>query len=214
MSRTLRSISPTLPYATAIRRLNLSGLSDSLNDYLVSGLEMCSRLDRITLTNAEGVSTQAIKRIMAGMKETTAVDLSGTPSVENTVVRTVGEAMDKLQGLNLTGCKGVGDDGLKIIAEKKNFRRVSATSNTPVRADGLAESGKLSPNHRRFDCPYYPRLPLDHRVRPVDRPSDHQRIAILYLPTFVACPRAQNRREHGCERSRHTQSRGHAGRRG
>lgn len=124
LCRTLRSLSPSLPYAASIRRLNLSGLATSLNDYLIDGLEMCSRVDRITINNAQGVSTQALKRILGGMKEITAVDLSGTSCVENTVVHTIGEAMDKLQGLNLTGCKGVGDEGLKIVAEKKKFRRV------------------------------------------------------------------------------------------
>jgi F-box and leucine-rich repeat protein GRR1 len=125
LSRTLVSPSPSLPYATSIRRLNLSMVSTRLNDYLIDGLEYCTRVDRLTITNAEGLSTQALKRVLGGMRDTTAVDLSGTACVENSIVRRIGEGMDRLQGLNITGCKGVGDEGLKVIAERrKNFRRV------------------------------------------------------------------------------------------
>lgn len=164
LSRTLVSLAPSLPYATAIRRLNLSMVSNRLNDYLIDGLEYCTRVDRLTVTNAEGLSTQALKRVLGNMRDVTAVDLSGTSCVENTIVRRIGESMDRLQGLNLTGCKGVGDEGLKVIAERrKNFRRVSWKLPDGSISLRTAESGALPPDHGSIDRAHHALLSPAHR---------------------------------------------------
>jgi F-box and leucine-rich repeat protein GRR1 len=96
----------------------LTELAGELEDPLLDGLELCSRVDRMTMTDSPKVSTQGLRKFVGGLKEVTAV--------EDTVVVTMAEKCERLQSLNLTGCKGVGDTGLKALAEHgKASRRVS-----------------------------------------------------------------------------------------
>ena len=59
------------------------------------------------------------------MPELSSVDFNAMGGVEDQVVITLAECCEKLQGLNIGGCKGVGDAGLKAIAKRNMFRRVS-----------------------------------------------------------------------------------------
>ena len=125
LTRVLQSPNPSLPYASQVRRLHLSGLSSVLSEHLIDGLERCTRVDRLTMPKASDVSSAALRKLVSGMREATAIDLSDTAGVNDSVVLAIAEHCEKIQGLNLGGCKAVGDEGLKAIAERRRgFRRV------------------------------------------------------------------------------------------
>jgi F-box and leucine-rich repeat protein GRR1 len=126
MTRVLRSDDPSLPYASSLRRLGLSAIASDLTDELIDGLELCRRIEKLTLTGATNLTTQGIKKLVSGLPELTTADLAAVSGVEDTVVTTIAETTPRLQGLNMTKCISVGDEGLKSIAKHSNlFRRVS-----------------------------------------------------------------------------------------
>lgn len=126
LTRVIRSSSTSLPYATSIRRLNLASIANHLTDYLIDGLELATRVDRVTLSGAEGISSIALKKFVGGLKEVTSIDLSMTANVEDAVVKMIAEHCERIQAIHMAGCKSVGDEGLKAVAEKrKMLRRVS-----------------------------------------------------------------------------------------
>lgn len=127
--RVIKSRKLTLPYATQVRRLYLAGLSDGLTDNLLVGLEKCHRMERLTLSKATGLTNQALRRIIEGMPDLVAIDLCEVGGTDDTVVKTIAERCSRIQGLNLSGCKSVGDEGVLAIATKsKLLRRVSVRS--------------------------------------------------------------------------------------
>ena len=130
-TRILHDPDPTLPYARSVRRLNLILMASKLSDELIEGLGLCTRVERIYLSGADHLSTQGIKGMVKNMSEITAVDFTSMSGVEDQVVLSIAETCGRLQGLNLTKCKGVGDEGLKAVASKRHIlRRVSGGLNS------------------------------------------------------------------------------------
>ena len=75
------------------------------------------------------ISRDALRRVVSGMKALVAVDLSQVGAVEEQVMLEISERCERLQGLNLSGCKMVVDEGMKAIAERcRMLRRVSHRS--------------------------------------------------------------------------------------
>jgi F-box and leucine-rich repeat protein GRR1 len=95
-------------------------------DDLFVGLEACHRVERLTLTGATHLSAWALKRVISGMPKLVAVDLSKAKNVDDSVVAAIGEHCPRIQGLNLSHCKAVGDKGIMALAKSsKLLRRVS-----------------------------------------------------------------------------------------
>ncbi|ORX34912.1 hypothetical protein BD324DRAFT_103901 [Kockovaella imperatae] len=125
LTRVLKSKSSTFPYARSVKRLNLGSLGGSLSDGLLEGLENCSRLERLTVTNTDQVTSDGLKQLVRGLTELHAVDFSGCFGVDDSVALTLAESCSKLQGLNFSKCVQVGDEGIKAIAEKcSGLRRI------------------------------------------------------------------------------------------
>lgn len=115
-----------LPYSMSIRRINLSSMASTLRDHLLYPLMACKRVERLALPNAEKVSSAALAAVVGCMPDLLAVDLSGCAMLDDQVLRTLAEKCPRVQGLNLTGCKRVGDGGMQAIAAKhQGLRRVS-----------------------------------------------------------------------------------------
>ena len=127
LTRTLSSFSPlTFSYAKAVRRLNLSAVANSLGDYVILGLEQCTRVEKLTLAGAENLSSRGIRRLVRGMTELTSVDLSGSPNVDDRLLEDLFENSRNLHGVNLSDCKHIGDQGVRAIARLgRSLRKVS-----------------------------------------------------------------------------------------
>lgn len=117
MLRVLASPTQTFPYASTIRRLNLSHVAKDLSDPLVACLSSCVNVERLTMTGATSVSSSALYRVVRGMSDLVAIDLSDIPLVEDEVIAAVAQRCARLQGLNLSGCKKLTDRGILEIAK-------------------------------------------------------------------------------------------------
>lgn len=125
--RTIISPNPTLPYANCVRKLNFAAVTSCLNDDLLSAFENCTRVERLTLSGIDNISSLSLRALFRAMADMVAVDLSGVPAVDDAVLEQIAGSCGKLQGLNLTGCKAVEDHGVRAIAARgKKLRRVSS----------------------------------------------------------------------------------------
>ncbi|ORY30822.1 hypothetical protein BCR39DRAFT_466339 [Naematelia encephala] len=123
LSRIISQPHPSLPYANAIRRLNLAAFSSALSDDLVEPLARCTRVERLTLTAANGVSAEVLKKVVKCMPELCVVDFSGVEHVDP-VIEVLAEGSRRLQGFSVGGCMSVGDESvLKIAKYSKILRR-------------------------------------------------------------------------------------------
>lgn len=68
----------------------------------------------------------ALRTVIDCLPDLVAVDLANTESVDDSVLKALGKRCIRLQGLNVSGCKSVGDEGVKAIARGcRMLRRVS-----------------------------------------------------------------------------------------
>ena len=70
----IRLPNQTFPYASFVRRLNLSLLSSELEDSLFGRLAVCTRLERLTLTGCTMISDDTISAVLAHTKHLVAAD--------------------------------------------------------------------------------------------------------------------------------------------
>ena len=125
VARVLVTRQTSLPYATSIRRLNLTPLAEVLVDEVIVPFEKCKRVERLTLSGASGINAWALRRLVRGMPLLISLDLANMENVTDEVLQDVAANCPNLQGLNLTGCKLVGDAGLGALAWRvRNLRRV------------------------------------------------------------------------------------------
>lgn len=121
----------SLPYATHIRRINLNHIASSLTPDLFTPLAACVRLERIVMVGSVHISAGSLRGVLENVPELIAIDLANTPGVDDSVMKTLGRRCGRLQGLNISGCKSVGDEGVKAVAKGcKMLRRVSQLSPT------------------------------------------------------------------------------------
>jgi len=108
---------PLFHYANLIKRLNLTSLSDNLNDGTMIPLAICSRLERLTLTSCSKVTDGGLMGVLANNPRLLALDLSGLPDVTDVSMDIVAQKCKRLQGLNITSCVKVTDASMTKVAE-------------------------------------------------------------------------------------------------
>lgn len=105
-------------YRDLIKRLNLSGLNDRVNDGSIKGFEVCKRIERLTLTNCSKLSDMGVSNLLEGNKHLQALDVSDVKSLTDHTLDKVAENCPRLQGLNITGCFKVTDQSLIRISRR------------------------------------------------------------------------------------------------
>jgi F-box and leucine-rich repeat protein GRR1 len=112
-------------YRDLIKRLNLSGLNDRVNDGSIKGFEVCKRIERLTLTNCSKLSDMGVSNLLEGNKHLQALDVSDVKSLTDHTLDKVAENCPRLQGLNITGCFKVTDQSLIRISRRcRQIKRV------------------------------------------------------------------------------------------
>ncbi|WOO82832.1 SCF E3 ubiquitin ligase complex F-box protein grrA [Vanrija pseudolonga] len=123
--RVLSSPKTLLPYTDIIKRLSIAGFAREVNDDLFRGIAVCKRLERLTLAGAVHLTPKALNDVFRELKELIAIDVSGVTDVDDEVTQGIAANCPKTQGLNLTDCKQLTDEGVLAIAgSMKNLRRV------------------------------------------------------------------------------------------
>ncbi|KAL8709159.1 MAG: hypothetical protein Q9220_006039 [cf. Caloplaca sp. 1 TL-2023] len=105
------------PYFALVKRLNLSNLSDQINDGTVESFECCKRIERLTLTSCRQLTDQGVVSIVNGGNSLLALDITGLDAVTDHTLRAVADNCPRLQGLNVTDCSKITDESLTAVAQ-------------------------------------------------------------------------------------------------
>jgi F-box and leucine-rich repeat protein GRR1 len=119
----------TFPYASFIRRINLSPLSALIEDLHVMALRSCTRLERLTLAGCSKVTDVGLCTLINIVgSELISIDLSDVHQVTDKTIFEAAASCPNLQGLNLNMCRpqiDVTDKSIMSLAEScSNLKRV------------------------------------------------------------------------------------------
>ncbi|KAI0117950.1 hypothetical protein GGR51DRAFT_271744 [Nemania sp. FL0031] len=112
---------PFFTYTDFIKRLNLAALADRVNDGSVTPLAVCTRVERLTLTNCHNLTDGGLTPLVQSSQHLLALDLSGDNNITEKSIYAIAENCHKLQGLNISGCKQVSNDSLAKLAQSCRF---------------------------------------------------------------------------------------------
>lgn len=119
---------PTFNYAQYIRRLNLMNITEGVDDRVFMRLRSCTRLERLTLQGCSKLTDDALETVLGhgNMPDIVALDLTNVKLLTDVTISAIAIGCPRLQGLNLTGCSRLTDEGVVKVAEcARLLRRVS-----------------------------------------------------------------------------------------
>jgi F-box and leucine-rich repeat protein GRR1 len=123
--QTLQSENPTFAYPEFIKRLNLAALNN-VNDGSVTPLAVCTRVERLTLTNCKAITDVGLMELVRHSPHLLALDISQDAKITEASIFAIADNCPRLQGLNVTSCKLISDDSMVQLAKKCRFiKRVS-----------------------------------------------------------------------------------------
>ena len=125
IAESIQKEDPYWPYQDLIRRLNLSNLSQDINDGTLQPFIGCKRVERLTLTGCEKLTDHGVTSLIQGNKSLLALDVTGVSALTDVSIDALSKNSTRLQGLNITGCRSITDDSLVPLAEGcKYLKRV------------------------------------------------------------------------------------------
>lgn len=140
--QTLQSQNPTFAYPEFIKRLNLAALTN-VNDGSVTPLAVCSRVERLTLTNCKAITDVGLMELVRHSPHLLALDISQDAKITEASIFAIADNCPRLQGLNVTSCKLISDDSMVQLAKKCRYiKRVSRPVISRTNASRM-----LTPNH-------------------------------------------------------------------
>jgi F-box and leucine-rich repeat protein GRR1 len=123
---TLSLPDPYFAYRDFIKRLNLASLADRVNDGSVVPLAVCTRVERLTLTNCDGLTDGGLTALLTGSSHLLALDISGDSQITEDSMVVLAENCRRLQGLNISNCIRISNESMIKVAENcKYIKRVS-----------------------------------------------------------------------------------------
>lgn len=123
--QTLAAPKPFFNYRDFIKRLNLAALADKMNDGSVTSLFVCTRIERLTLTNCRHLTDAGIIGLVENNTNLLALDVSNDKNITDKSIYTIAEHCKRLQGLNISGCDNVSNDSMVALAQScKYIKRV------------------------------------------------------------------------------------------
>jgi len=130
VARTLSEVRPSFPYHEMVKRLNLSGIADKVNDGTVQAFMNCKAVERLTLTSCTKLTDLGVAGLVDGTKRLQALDVTDLEALTDRTMLRVAQHCPKLQGLNITNCAYITDVSLLRIAlnctQLKRVRLVSS----------------------------------------------------------------------------------------
>lgn len=126
---TLSLSNPYFAYRDFIKRLNLAALADRVNDGSVLPLSVCTRVERLTLTNCEGLTDSGLIGLITDSNHLLALDISGDSQITEASVFALAENCPRLQGLNISSCRRISNESMIKLAESCRYiKRVTYAS--------------------------------------------------------------------------------------
>lgn len=117
---------PFFSYRDFIKRLNLAALADKVNDGSVFPLAVCSRVERLTLTNCKGLTDSGLIALVTNSASLHAIDISNDGNITEASILAIADHCKRLQGLNISGCDAISNESMITLAKScKYIKRVS-----------------------------------------------------------------------------------------
>ena len=126
---TLGEANPYFPYHDFIKRLNLASLADNVNDGSIIPLSVCTRVERLTLTNCKQITDTGLIALVENSASLLAIDISNDRNITEQSIIAMAEHCKRLQGLNISGCEQISNDSMITLAQNcKYIKRVSCAN--------------------------------------------------------------------------------------
>ncbi|KAI0536159.1 hypothetical protein GGR58DRAFT_405184 [Xylaria digitata] len=143
---------PFFTYTDFIKRLNLAALADGVNDGSVTPLAVCTRVERLTLTNCRGLTDGGLTPLVRNSQHLLALDISGDDNITEASIFAIAENCRKLQGLNVSGCRQVSNESLTKLAESCRFiKRLKLNDCNQLNDDAVLAFANHCPNILEID---------------------------------------------------------------
>ncbi|KAJ6788740.1 hypothetical protein PWT90_07967 [Aphanocladium album] len=149
---TLATPKPFFNYHDFIKRLNLAALADGINDGSVTSLFICTRIERLTLTNCKGLSDDGVIGLVENNTNLLALDVSNDKNISDESIYTIAKHCKRLQGLNISGCDMVSNESLVTLAKScRCIKRLKLNDCTQVRDNAVHAFAENCPNILEID---------------------------------------------------------------
>ncbi|KAK8124040.1 SCF E3 ubiquitin ligase complex F-box protein grrA [Apiospora kogelbergensis] len=157
--QTLALDQPTFAYPEFIKRLNLAALAPNVSDGSVLPLAVCSRVERLTLTNCKDLSDDGLIALVKNNPNLLALDISQDSKVNNEVSKiteasifAIADNCRKLQGLNVSGCKNISNESMIALAEScKYIKRLKLNDCDQLNDSAILAFANNCPNILEID---------------------------------------------------------------
>lgn len=150
--RTLTEDRPYFGYKDFIKRLNLASLAQQVNDGSVMPLTVCKRIERLTLTNCEGLSDTGLTELLEDCHHLLALDISGDVQITEASMNALANNCPRLQGLNISGCTRISNDSMIAVAENcKYIKRLKLNDCDQLENSAIMAFAQNCPNILEID---------------------------------------------------------------
>ncbi|KAI4599522.1 SCF ubiquitin ligase complex subunit [Pestalotiopsis sp. 9143b] len=150
--QTLQLQQPTFAYPEFIKRLNLATLSSGVSDGSVIPLAVCTRVERLTLTNCKELTDVGLKALVQNSPHLLALDISQDDKITEASVLAIADNCPRLQGLNVTNCKRISNESMMRLAEScKYIKRLKLNDCDQLNDDAVMAFANNCPNILEID---------------------------------------------------------------
>ncbi|KAM5356623.1 hypothetical protein ACJ41O_003269 [Fusarium nematophilum] len=150
--QTLQLEQPFFSYRDFIKRLNLAALADKVNDGSVMPLSVCTRVERLTLTNCKGLTDSGLIALVENSNSLLALDISNDKNITEQSINAIAEHCKRLQGLNISGCESVSNESMIALAHSCRYiKRLKLNECAQLQDDAIHAFAENCPNILEID---------------------------------------------------------------
>lgn len=150
--QTLGLENPIFAYTDFIKRLNLSALAPSVSDGSVLPLAVCTRVERLTLSNCKDLTDAGLVPLLRNSQYLLALDISQDVKITEASMVAIAENCRRLQGLNVSSCKMISNESMIQLAESCKFiKRLKLNDCDQLHDDAIISFARNCPNILEID---------------------------------------------------------------
>ncbi|KAI5458496.1 hypothetical protein BGZ63DRAFT_47570 [Mariannaea sp. PMI_226] len=143
---------PFFSYRDFIKRLNLAALADKVNDGSVMPLAICTRVERLTLTNCRGLTDSGLIALVENSSSLLALDISNDANITEQSINAIALHCKRLQGLNISGCDNISNESMINLARNCRFiKRLKLNECVQLQDDAIFAFAENCPNILEID---------------------------------------------------------------
>ncbi|QPC76582.1 hypothetical protein HYE68_007334 [Fusarium pseudograminearum] len=150
--QTLGMENPSFRYRDFIKRLNLAALADKVNDGSVMPLSVCTRVERLTLTNCRNLTDSGLIALVENSNSLLALDISNDKNITEQSINAIAKHCNRLQGLNISGCESISNESMITLATSCRYiKRLKLNECGQLQDDAIHAFAENCPNILEID---------------------------------------------------------------